>query len=168
MAACIGFCQGGVVDASSFVAQPIPHSTAESEMIAIALGAMACSYVRKAVADVLFDDPERPWTVPFLSDSQAAIAMNKSEKPTKRNKHIDKRYFYGLQEKLAGRIELLYVDTDHSLPDVATKGLTQEESQYKLSIMEYPVTDAAVGPQDDFTSSDQPKKGDGTAKRDHD
>ena len=114
---------------------------------------MACSYHRKAIADVLFDEPERPWTVPFFSDSQAAIAMNKSEKPTKRNKHIDKRYFYGLQEKVAGRIDLLYVDTDHSLPDVATKGLTQEESSYKLSFMEHPVTDNAIGSKDDKKSS---------------
>ena len=161
-AAYIGFYQGGIVDACSFVAQPIPHSTAESETIAIALGAMGCSYVRKGIADVLFDQPERPWTVPFFSDSQAAIAMNQMEKPTKRNKHIDKRYFYGLQEKLAGRIDLLYVDTDHSLPDVGTKGLTAEEAKYKLSIMEYPVSDGAVGSKDNKASSKlQPKKGDG-------
>ena len=158
----IGFYQGGVVNASSFVAQPIPHSTAESETIAIALGAMACSYARKAVSDILFDDSERPWTIPFFSDSQAAIAMNNSEKPTKRNKHIDKRHFYGLQERLAGRVEYLYVDTDHSLPDVATKGLTQEEAAYKLSIMEYPVSDTTIGPKAVKESSKVPsKKGDG-------
>ena len=91
--------------------------------------------------------------------------MNRLEKPTKRNKHIDKRYFYGLQEKLAGRIDLLYVDTDHCLPDIATKGLTMEESSYKLSIMERPVADSAVKSKDDKTSSKlRPKKGDGSAQ----
>jgi len=41
----IGFFQGGVVDMQSFVPQPIAHSTAESETMALAVGSMACSYI---------------------------------------------------------------------------------------------------------------------------
>ena len=116
----MGFFQGGLVDMNSFVAQPVPHSTAELETMAIGLGAMAYSYARQAIADVLFDDDTKPWTVPFLSDSQAAIAMNESEKPTKRNKHIDKRYFFGRQEKMSSNVDYMYVDTTRCMPDVAT------------------------------------------------
>ena len=68
----MGFFQGGLIDASSFVAQPIPHSTAEC--------AMACTYARQGIASVLYDDPDRLWTVPMISDSQAAIAMNTQNK----------------------------------------------------------------------------------------
>ena len=46
--------------------------------------------------------------------------------------------------------------------DVATKGLTQEEAAYKLSIMEYPVSDTTIGPKAVKESSKVPsKKGDG-------
>ena len=142
-----GIFQGGVVTMNSFVPQPIPHSTAESETMGIGMGALSCSYTRKAIADLLFDDPDRPWTIPFLSDSQAAIAMNKSERPTKRNKHIDRQYFYGRNEKLAGNLEFLYIDTDHCLPDVVTKALVYEQASSKLKYLQYPVSDHAIGPK---------------------
>ena len=61
---------------SSFIPQLIPHSTAESETVGIGVGALACAHTQKAVADLKFDDPNKPWTVPFLLDSQAAVAMN--------------------------------------------------------------------------------------------
>jgi len=164
----IGFFQGGVIDAASFVPQPIPHSTAESETMAIGPGAMACAYARKAIADILFDDPDRPWTVPFISDSQAAIAMNNNERPTRRNKHIDSRYFYGRQERQRSRIEFHYLDTKFSIADIGTKNLPWEESANKLKILEYPVTDSAIGkkaaaesPERQLEAIYQSKKGDG-------
>ena len=58
----VGFFQGGVVDATSFVPQPIPHSTVESETNALSLGAMGCACVRKGLAGVLFDDPDTALT----------------------------------------------------------------------------------------------------------
>jgi hypothetical protein len=152
-----------MIDMSSFVAQPIPHSTAESETIAISLGAMACAYVRMGIADILFDDPTRPWTIPMISDSSAAIAMNTSNKPTRRNRHIDRRYFYGREEYLASKLIYHHIDADHSLADLGTKNLTTEEAAYKLSITEYPVSDHHIGSKAIKKSSDydRSKKGDG-------
>ena len=151
----MGFLQGGLVDAQSFVPQPIPHSTAESETMAISVGAMSCSYIRMGVSDVLFDNPERPWTVPFCSDSMAAIAMNNSDRPSRRSRHIERRWFYGRSEVQAARIKLHHVGADYSMADVGTKNLSHEESAYKLSLMEVPVTDHAIG-----TSATQSKRGD--------
>jgi hypothetical protein len=162
----IGFYQGGVVDMSSFVGQPIPHSTAESETIAISIGSMACAYVRMGIADILFDDHNRPWTIPMISDSSAAIAMNSNDKPTKRNKHIDRRYFYGREECLASKIEFHHIDADHSLADLATKNLTAEEAAYKLSIVEYPVSDHHIGTKAIHEYTIESKKGDGDSDDD--
>ena len=74
----------------SFVPQPIAHSTAESETMALAVGSMVCSYIRMGIADVLFDDPSCPWTVLVMSDSSAAIAMNNNSHPARRSRHIDR------------------------------------------------------------------------------
>ena len=61
-----------------------------------------------------------------------------------------------------------HIDVDHSLPDVGTKNLTAEESSYKLSIVEVPVSDHAIGSNDKDESSNlslipcsQSKRGDG-------
>ena len=132
---------------NSFVPQPIPQSAAESKAMGIGTGALACAYTQKAVSDLLFNNPNKPWTVPFLLDSQAAIAMNNSEQPTKRNKHIDKRYFFGRQEKVAGNVEYIYINAHYCLPDIATKNLSYEEARKKLSYIEYPVSDEAIGPK---------------------
>jgi hypothetical protein len=158
----LGFYQGGVIDASSFVPQPIPHSTAESETMAISLGAMACAYARMGIADILFDDPNRPWTIPMMSDSTAAIAMNSSNKPTKRNRHIDRRYFYGREECLSARLSFHHIGADYSLGDLGTKNLRPEESRYKLSIVEYPVSDHYTGYRaiKELPSTPRSKKGD--------
>ena len=91
---CFGFFQGGLASVNSFVPQPIPHSTAESEIMGIGTGTLACAHTRKAVSNSLFSDPNKPWTVPFPSDGQAAIAMNDSEQPTKCNEHVDKCCFF--------------------------------------------------------------------------
>jgi len=164
----MGFFQGGLIDASSFVAQPIPHSTAESETIALATGAMACTYARRGIASVLYDDPDRLWTVPMISDSQAAIAMNSQDKPTRRSRHIERRWFYARQERLASRLAFHHIDADHSLADLGTKNLTAEDAAYKLSIVERAVSDQAIGNANETSScstnivrASQSKKGDG-------
>jgi len=164
----MGFFQGGLIDASSFVAQPIPHSTAESKTIALATGAMACTYARRGIASVLYDDPDRLWTVPMISDSQAAIAMNSQDKPTRRSRHIERRWFYARQERLASRLVFHHIDADHSLADLGTKNLTAEDAAYKLSIVERAVSDQAIGNANETSScstnivrASQSKKGDG-------
>ena len=141
----IGVFQGGIIDAQSFVPQPIPHSTAESETNALAVGSMACSYARMGIADVLCNDPSRPWTIPLFTDSSAAIAMNNNERPSRRTRHIDRRYFFTRGEIAAARVRLHHIPADYSLADVGTKNLTAEESVYKLSLMETPVNDHAIG-----------------------
>ena len=143
--ACMGFLQGGVIDMNSFVPAPVAGSTGESETMAISAGSMVSSYVKKGTADILFGDETRLWTIPFLTDSQAGMAMNNSDKPTSKNRHIERRYFYGRSERKNGNVWFSYIDTNHCCPDIATKNMTAEESSYKLSLVEVPVTDTSIG-----------------------
>ena len=140
----MGFYQGGLVDMSSFVEQPIPHSTAESETIAMACGAMACSYIRQGVASVLYSNPEALWTVPMISDSTSAILINEKDKPTRRTRHIDRRWFYARDQCLQSRIKFHHVNDEYSLADLGTKNLSAESAAFKLSIVEKHVTDSEI------------------------
>jgi hypothetical protein len=99
----------------------------------------------------------------MMSDSSAAIAMNSSNKPTKRNRHIDRRYFYGREEFLGAKLSFHHTGADFSLGDLGTKNLQHDESKYKLSIVEYPVSDHHVGYKaiKDLPSESRLKKGDG-------
>jgi hypothetical protein len=105
--------------------------------MAILMGAMACSHARMGIAYILFDNPSRPWTIPMMSDSSAAIAMNTSNKPTKRNRHFDRRYFYGQEEFLGAKLSFHHIGADYSLGVLGTKNLQHEESKSKLSIVEF-------------------------------
>ena len=138
------FVQGDLVDVGCLVPQPVPHSTAESEIMGLAAGAMAVAYVRAGIADILFNDASRPWTIPMFSDSQAAIAMCESDKPTKHNRHIDKRLFYARSQLQAGWISLFHVKDEHSMADVSTKNLPYDKAEIKLRFLERAVTDEAV------------------------
>ena len=154
----LGILQGGVVDMQSFVPQPIPHSTAESETMALSVGAMSSAYIRMGLMDVLFDEPSRPWTVPMMSDSQAAIAMNESDRPSRRSRHIERRWFYARDEAKKRLLALHHVPADYSLADLGTKNLPFDESAYKLSRLEVPVTDHAIG---SCAPASPSKRGDG-------
>ena len=105
---------------------------------------MACAYVRRGICDILFDDPDRPLTVPMFSDSQAAIAINTSDKQTKKSRHIERRYLYAKQECAAGKIKFFHVRDGFSLADIGTKNLSTEAAKYKLSLLEIPVTDHTI------------------------
>ena len=129
---------------SSFVEQPVPHSTAESETIAMACGAMACSYIRQGVASVIYNNPEKLWTVPMMVDSTSAILINEKDKPTRRTRHIDRRWFYARDQCLQSRIKFHHVSDEYSLADLGTKNLSAENAAFKLSMVEKHVTDSEI------------------------
>jgi hypothetical protein len=141
----MGFLQGGLVDMNSYRSTITAHSTGESELCAQAAGAMSCAYIRMGVSDILFNDSSRPWTVPFFTDSSAAIAMNNTERPTARNKHISKRFFYGRSQVQTGMLSFYHVGDEYSLADLGTKNLNADKASFKLSIVEVPVSDHAIG-----------------------
>ena len=89
--------QGGLIDHVSWVPFPVPQSTAESENNCYSAAVMRMKFTRRALSKILLNDFEASWTVPICVDSMAAIAMNQSEAPSCRTRHVESRYWYTKQ-----------------------------------------------------------------------
>jgi hypothetical protein len=72
---CMLFAQGGIVDAASFVPNPIALSSAESEHNAGAFGVTAAQHVRQLFQELHGLDPDTSLSVPLVMDSSSAIAI---------------------------------------------------------------------------------------------
>ena len=74
--------QGGLIDHMSWVLNPIPQSTAESENNCYSAAIMRVLYTMTAVSQLWFQQENVLYTVPICVDSTAAIAMNESDNIT--------------------------------------------------------------------------------------
>jgi hypothetical protein len=137
----IGMFMGGPIDYNSHVPNPIAMSSAEAETNALTVAVMAGSHTRMILNEALFgpDQSGRPYTIPFLIDSQAAFDISKNDKGTKRTRHIERRWLYCRNALQSGQISLHHVDGDeYQLADIGTKNLPAQKMAYKLSILEAP------------------------------
>ena len=131
--------QGGLIDHISWVPKPVPLSTAESENNCYSAAIMRMRYTKKAICHILFMDEDAPLTVPILVDSTAAIAMNESDTPTRRTRHVESRYWYGRRSVQAGHAAMVKVDGKTQQPaDVGTKNMRDRESIYCRGPFESP------------------------------
>ena len=143
----IVFLQGGVIDFSSFVPKPITLSSAEAEINAMTVGAMATAFLRQVVCFILYANTDRPFTVPLLTDSQSGIFITQNERDTSRTRHIERRWLYVRQERQSSNILVLHLNGDaHNIADLGTKNVSSNtpSSTYKLSIVEAPVSDSPI------------------------
>jgi hypothetical protein len=140
----LGFVQGGLVEYSSFVPNPIPGSSAESESNALCAGALSARHIQQAYCDIIYNNDARPLTIPVLIDSSAAEAMTKNDRCTAKTKHIERRWLTHRLLRQQGIISVHHVNGDnHNLADIGTKAGAKGED-FKLSIMEFPVTDTSL------------------------
>jgi hypothetical protein len=82
------FMQGGVVDATSCVPDPVALSSAEAEYNTCCVAGTAVNACAMLVQELLGNDPDMPLGVPILLDNKSAIAMGQSFRNTKHNRHI--------------------------------------------------------------------------------
>jgi hypothetical protein len=137
--------QGGIVDHSSFVPNPITLSSAEAEINAMTIGAMATNYIRQVYCHVMFNDPSRPFTVPMFTDSSSGIFITQNERDTKRTRHIERRWLFIRSCRKNGYIAMYFIPGDkYNISDLGTKNCSSPGSSYKLSIIEVPVSDSAI------------------------
>ena len=87
--------QGGLVDHISWVPNPVPLSTAESENQCYSAAIMRAKYTIKAICKIVYNSDDANYTIPVCVDSSAAIAMNTAEKPTRKTRHVASRFWYG-------------------------------------------------------------------------
>jgi hypothetical protein len=68
-------CQGGLVEAASFVPDPVAMSSAESEYNAACTACIGIAHLRMLVQELPGNPPDSPLLVPLLIDSKSAMAM---------------------------------------------------------------------------------------------
>ena len=114
-------------------------SSAESENNCYSAAIMRMRYTKKALCKILFKAPEAQMTVPICVDSTAAIAMNNSENPTKKTRHVESRYWYGRTSIQEGHAKLIKVDGATQQPaDIGTKNQSDKETKYYRYLFEAP------------------------------
>ena len=96
---------------------------------------MATMYIRRAYCEVVLGNVDRPYTVPAFTDSSAALAFTKSEKESKRSRHIERRFQFSRYAEQNSFAKLHHIDGDnYMVADIGTKPKATEEVAYKLSI----------------------------------
>jgi len=137
------FYQGGVIDASSNMPDPIAMSSAESEYNQACVGAMAVSHVRQLMLEARGLDPDTKYAVPLLIDNTAAIAIGSNFRDTQHTRHILRRFHYVRWQKSAGFLFFIYVNTDLMVCDPMTKNLPGTATTLSLfrKTAEVPVDD---------------------------
>ena len=131
--------QGGLIDHISWVPEPVPLSTAESENNCYSAAMMRMRYTKRAICQLLFADENHPLTVPICVDSTAAMAMNNSDNLTRKVRHVMSRYWYGRSTIQAGHAGMVKVDGSMQQPaDPGTKNQRDRETQYYRYLFEAP------------------------------
>ncbi|MGH7954596.1 MAG: reverse transcriptase domain-containing protein, partial [Gloeomargaritales cyanobacterium] len=130
------FYQGGVIDHSTFVPDPVAMSSGEAEYSAACVTCMATAHLRMLTNEMTTlenSDPADQEPVTIILDNQAAISMSKTLKDTKRTRHIDRRVHYVRRGSEAGHHTLTHLHADFQLADNGTKNLAHYEAAPRLA-----------------------------------
>ena len=132
--------QGGVIDHHSWVPDPVPLSTAESENNCYSAAVMRAIYLSRVINMIRTG----AWgyvapTIPVCVDNNAAITMNESENITRRVRHVESRQWFGRKATQDGRVKWVKVDGKTQQPaDLGTKPVPSGEAKPYLSWFEAP------------------------------
>jgi hypothetical protein len=96
------FAQGGIVDAASFVPNPIALSSAESECNAAAFGVTAAQHIRQLFQELRGLLPDTQLSIPLVMDSSSAIAIASKSRDTRHTRHIQRRVHFVRFEFMRG------------------------------------------------------------------
>lgn len=129
--------QGGLIEHTSWVPNPVPLSTAESESNCYSVAIMKILSTMKAFAPLFMGNPNDTLTVPILVDSNAAIAMNTSDQPTRRTRHVESRFWFGKQAIQEGKAAFVKVDgKTQQAADPGTKNQQAPEYEHYMDLFE--------------------------------
>ena len=128
--------RGGCIEANSGVPGLVADSTGEAETVWCSITMKTSAYFRQAYCQLHFGDPERPLTVPILTDSTAALAILSNDQNSTRTRHVDRRHFYTQNMLHRALASLHHVDGDSfELADVGAKNLPSSTSDPKLFVI---------------------------------
>jgi Reverse transcriptase (RNA-dependent DNA polymerase) len=134
--------QGGVVDCSSVIPEPVALSSAEAEYNGCALACRATAFCRMLALELRGLSPDLPVLIPIFIDNAAAQAMSLSPRDTDRTRHIARRWHYVRAQVAFRVVELIWVPTNYCIADGHTKALDGNAVTFLLlrSTTEDPVT----------------------------
>ncbi|MCP4459939.1 MAG: Ty1/Copia family ribonuclease HI, partial [Cytophagales bacterium] len=119
------FYQGGLIEWASTMPMPIANSSAEAEYMAACLTCMAMTHLSMVVYDLenlgnkdydKFHTPRNSSNI-LMIDNKAAVSMAENFKPSKNNRHIERRFHYvrhGQEEK---KHKLVWIPKEDQLAD---------------------------------------------------
>ncbi len=121
------FCyvHGGAISWKSQKQRCVALSTAESEYVAMAIGAQEFVWLRQLIIE-LTDSSTADSPTLMYEDNQSAIAMTKNPQFHGRAKHIDIKHHFIHEQVTQGTITLKYCTTTEMVADILTKGLSCE------------------------------------------
>jgi len=123
------FYYGGLIEWTSNMPTPVAQSSAEAEYMAACAACMAMSHLSMVVYDLEhlgskeYDKYHTPKTSPniLLVDNDATVNMAKNFKPTKRNRHIERRFHYVRLGQQDNKHRIVWISTKDQLADDLTK-----------------------------------------------
>ena len=144
------FYQGGIVDMSSNVPDPVAMSSAEAEYNEAAVATMSTAHLHmmldelelRAGTDKLHEHP-----IKILLDNQSAVAMGQSFKDTKHTRHIWRHFHYVRQGEHSGMHKLHWIPNHFQLADIGTKPLGPGDLLPLLKYMVVTILDDNVDSQ---------------------
>jgi hypothetical protein len=120
-------------------------SSAEAEIYAMTVTAMIIHHIRQVFCDTIFDDTDRPYSVPLITDSASGIFITKNNKDNARTKHIERKWMFIRSSRQNGSILPFHIDGDkYNLADLGTKNKSSPSNAYKISICEAPVKESPI------------------------
>lgn len=131
------FACGGLFDWGSHIQQSTARSSAEAELMSLCDGVQEgeCTSHTLKDAGIRVIKPHKLW-----EDNQAAIAVSKDVRSSKRTKHMEVRYFYTRDVIKSGRAMIDYCSTRDMVADILTKPLAADQFRYlrsKLGVVEW-------------------------------
>jgi hypothetical protein len=146
------FCQGGIVDAASFVPNPIALSSS-------AFGVTAVQHVRQLFQELHGLAPNTSLSIPLVMDSSSAIAIASKSHDTRHTRHIQRRVHFVRLEfqcgnhfgvKILGTLNTLWGDLKNKAMEMETTKQINDDA--KLAQLHQAQADSPASPPIHFAS----------------
>ena len=132
----LGFFQGGLIDFNSVVPSPVALSSAEAEVNILTIGTVSSLHSRMIIMEILTGNPDSLLTIPFYTDSSAALSITANERTTQRTRHIERRYLFCRDAHAKCYIDPFHVKgEDFQLADIGTKNLAATKLFAMISLI---------------------------------
>ena len=128
------FFQGSLIEWGTSVPVPVAMSSSEAEYMGACTACMAMAHLKMLIQDLKYlgsqdydtKITEKSHMNILLVDNEATVAMSKNYKPTKKNRHIARRYHYVREGERTQEHHLEWIPAEDQVADDMTKTQKKE------------------------------------------